>query len=535
MILLRRKREQDLDSPNSEIARLTSRKLPRALSLERTIPSLPRRLALLSGLLLTLAFPPVDLFFFAWVGLIPLLEALRRDPRGSWGHCASAGFTFHIGTLYWIGLNVGTHWSLAILSMLLVVAILSIAWGTAGWLFTRAVNLNSELSWLWLPIAWTAWEGWLGNLGEIAFPWPLIAITQNGFDPILQLMEFTGVWGVTFWVVMLNLALWRLWFIRAYRLTWGAVLVSLIVISIISSLHAQRYYQHTYPLIKVAVAQSSAEPYAKWTEGAWKEVQKYLAMSDSAASVGVSLIVWPETAIPDYLLPLSYLRETVTQFSRSRHLTIITGASEARDWGGGKRLFNTAFLITPERGIADRTSKRQLVPMGERVPFQWLFPALGKLNLGQAEFVPGPRLAMFSFSCGEDTVKTPVLICFESAFPHITREAVRKGANFLTTISNDAWYGRSSEPFQITALSRFRCIETRRSMARASNTGISFISDHLGRIVVRTKLFTPEWRAAEVPLVEKTTFYVRAGDWLLGLTTLLWGFKLLLTAIIPRR
>ncbi|MFN3820715.1 MAG: apolipoprotein N-acyltransferase [bacterium] len=503
------------------------------------LPRYPRSLALLSGALLGLAFPPVDLFFLAWVGLIPLLEALRRDPQSAGGHCAAAGGVFHLGTLYWIGLNTGTHWSLAILSMLAVVAILSFAWSVAGWIFVRSVDLNRWTSWLWVPVSWTAWEGCLGHLGEIAFPWPLIAVTQNRFEPILQLMEFTGTWGVTFWVTILNVSLWQMFIVALKRdkLLITILLVILFLLPLGAQLHAHRYYRQEFPRIKVLVAQSAAEPYEKWERGGWSELEHYLALTDSANGLGIHLAVWPETAIPDYLLTLSPIRKTLNRYSTLHGIGIITGASEVREVFKELRPFNTAFLILPHQGIADRTSKRQLVPMGEHVPFQWIFPFLGKLNLGQAEFIPGPRLSLFTIPAGTDTIKTPVFICFESAFPQISREAVLKGANFLATISNDAWFGYSSEPSQITALSRFRSIETRRSMARASNCGTSFICDPLGRIIARTALFKPEWRAAEVPLVNITTFYTRYGDWLLFLCTFLYGIRLLLSGVkkeVPR-
>jgi apolipoprotein N-acyltransferase len=184
---------------------------------------------------------------------------------------------------------------------------------------------------------------------------------------------------------------------------------------------------------------------------------------------------------------------------------------------------NSAYLITPEKGIADRGAKRFLVPFGERVPFQAIIPALGNLNFGQAEFLPDLTQNIFEVSTKVSVCRFPVLICYESAFSGLARDAVLSGANFLVTISNDGWYGSSSEPHQIAALSRFRCIETRRSMARAANTGISLIADPLGRVISSSALETSASNSAAVPLVSDITFYVKHGNWFLILVTLIYG------------
>ncbi len=156
---------------------------------------------------------------------------------------------------------------------------------------------------------------------------------------------------------------------------------------------------------------------------------------------------------------------------------------------------------------------------------------LGNLNFGQAEFLPGLRSTLFKVDADGRKIIFPALICFESIFPDLVRKFARRGANLLVTISNDAWYGRSSEPFQIAAISRFRCIETRRSMARATNTGISQLVDPLGRTVKRSELFSTTWIIAELPLLSQETFYVKHGDLFLAVVTLFYGLALLAAVI----
>lgn len=257
-------------------------------------------------------------------------------------------------------------------------------------------------------------------------------------------------------------------------------------------------------------------------------VIKYDSLTRIAASKwDLDLVIWPETAVPSYLSVQSHFTASLTQLANDTKTTILTGASGYTRTNGENRSLNAAYLITPERGIADQYAKRQLVPFGERVPFQWLIPKLGNLNFGQAEFLPGPRPTIFGIPAFNIIAMFPALICFESAFPKLTRENVLNGANFLTTISNDAWYGISSENAQIAAISRYRSIETRRSMARASNNGVSFMCDPLGRIVNRTKLYQPDITVAKLPLITELTFYTKHGDLFLLTITIIFGIFLL--------
>ncbi len=481
-----------------------------------SVPIRYRISAALTGALLTLAAPPINLYFLAWIGLLPLMHSIRQYPRNSFLLGFIAGFIFNTGILYWLALNTGTHWVVATISMIATVSILSIGWGFAakifGWLYYQ-IGLWAFLA---MPLSWTVWEGILGHIGEISFPWPLLALTQNGFEPILQVMEFTGVWGVSLWVVAINVAIYFIWQnpTRISRRFGFIGLITLCLTPFFTQWHAYTHYNLKAPTACVMVVQGNINAEEKWILGSDYSYTIYDSLTRVGAESRVDLVVWPETAIPENLLYHTFTQENLNKLSDETNSAIITGASDYIRVDGRPRPLNAAFLILPQQGIVDRCAKRQLVPMGERVPFQWLIPSLGKLNFGQAEFLPGPEPIIFKVPLNGDTLKSPTLICYESAFPNLTVDFVRQGANFLITISNDAWYGKSSEPAQITALSRYRSIETRRAMARASNTGYSFLCDQLGKIVARTKLFTTEWAIAILPLCSEITFYVRFGDWL---------------------
>jgi len=285
--------------------------------------------------------------------------------------------------------------------------------------------------------------------------------------------------------------------------------------------------------VQVTAVQGNIPPLEKWTQGEELSLNRYDSLSRAAFNPHTALVIWPETSVPAQLEGGLYLR--LCYFTDRANVTLVTGVPDYCMFGGHYRHLNGAVQIVPEKGVTARTYKKYLVPFGERVPFQWIYPGLGKLNLGQAEFLPGLRQALFTFTKDSVEVRYPVLICYESLFPELSRQAVRDGANLLVTISNDAWYGWSSEPAQIDALSRFRCIETRRSMARVSNAGISSIIDPMGTELCATGLFQTTFVTAPVPLERRTTFFVVYGEWLPVLMNVITGAALIFMAVRKRK
>jgi len=481
-------------------------------------------LAATSGLMLAAAVPPINLYVLGWVGLVPLFMALENPSGKGFSEGFVAGICFNTGTVYWLAFNTGTYFLIASATMVATVGILAAGWGTAAWVFRIIYDQNRILAWLSIPFSWITWEGWVSHLGEIGFPWPLMALTQSNFEPVLQVMEYTGVWGVSFWVVTLNLILFIGW--RANVKFKRVVLMALLIwvaVPLFALNRAYRYYDTTSSVIRVSCVQGNIDPLDKWLSDPFLSWSIYDSLSRMGSKNSVDLTVWPETALPVNLMVMSYYTELISNLANNLNSSIITGASSRQKFKGVTRPLNSAYLIIPQQGIADHGAKRFLVPFGERVPFQEIIPPLGNLNFGQAAFLPGLRQNLFEVKTEDTICRFPVFICFESAFSGIARDAVRSGANFLVTISNDGWYGKSSEPHQIAALSRFRSIETRRSMARAANTGISLITDPLGRIISSTELEKRTSIRATVPLVSKITFYVRYGNWFLAVVSAIYG------------
>jgi len=182
-------------------------------------------------------------------------------------------------------------------------------------------------------------------------------------------------------------------------------------------------------------------------------------------------------------------------------------------------------LFTPQGAPEPIYAKRHLVPFGERMPFQKLIPAMGKIQLGQAEWVPGEGTVLFPSAAGPFSC----LVCFESIFPDLARADVREGARWLVNITNDEWFGNSAALYQHAAMAPFRAVENHVPLVRCANTGLTLISDANGRVTQQVPVWTPEILVAPLGVPGIPTFYTRLGDWL-GLLTVLATLGLMLDA-----
>jgi apolipoprotein N-acyltransferase len=171
-------------------------------------------------------------------------------------------------------------------------------------------------------------------------------------------------------------------------------------------------------------------------------------------------------------------------------------------------LYNAAFLVTPDRRTAAVYRKIQLVPFGEFIPLQQWVSFVAPLVGGLATFAPGDEVVMLPVA-GH---RVSTAICYEVIFPHLAREAVANGSELLTTITNDAWYGRTSAPYQHFALASMRAIEQGRYLVRAANTGISGAVDPYGRVVEKSVIFEQTGMVVDVRFLQGRTLYSRIGD-----------------------
>jgi apolipoprotein N-acyltransferase len=263
----------------------------------------------------------------------------------------------------------------------------------------------------------------------------------------------------------------------------------------------------------IALIQGNVAGEIKWSGKHEPEIlAAFLALSDSAARGDPRpvLIVWPETATGSYLRKQLDQALAVARFTARVNVPVFTGYADYAYGADGRALLhNSAGRFAPDGSGGPTYAKRHLVPFGERMPFEWLIPALGKIDLGQAEWIPGRGTVLFPSEAGPFSG----LICFESIFPALARADVRKGARLLVNITNDEWFGNSAALYQHAAMANFRAVEHHVPLARCANTGLTVLIDANGRVTDRLPVFVPGVLNARLSRPGPPTLYTRLGDW----------------------
>jgi apolipoprotein N-acyltransferase len=480
-------------------------------------------LACLSGAMLVAAFPPLGLAPLAWVAFVPLFMALDGATRARAALLGFvSGFAFYLGTVYWVVNSMHYYGGVPLWAgvpvMLLLVSYLSLYTAAFGLIYGSATR-TPALSTVFVPCLWVALEYLRGRLFT-GFPWVLTGYSQASYLPIAQVADATGVWGLSFLVVSVNAALFLISRPLALRGAKGSVKgVSIAAVLVVAALvygfwrmEGVEARVRDWKPIRAGVAQGSIDQSVKWDASYQDEtLEIYRGLSLRAAGSGASIIVWPETAVPFYLSEGSERGLKVMALAREMGSYILTGSPSYNYNGetGETGYYNSAYIISPDGAIAGRYDKFHLVPYGEYVPLKRFFPFIKKLTAGVGDFREGPGPYPIGF--GEGNIG--VIICFEAIFPEIARETVANGAGLLVNLTNDAWFGRTSAPYQHLGMTALRAVENRSYLIRAANTGISAVVDPTGRVLKTIALFERDVLVEDVRLRQGAlTFYSRYGD-----------------------
>ncbi len=546
-------------------------------------------LAILFAFLITFSFPPFQAGFLAFGALIPLFLLLQNKSRKeafSWSYLA--GLLTNLMLLYWIGWSTLAGAFAAILVLPLYLSLFSIIhvsfikkWGT------NAIFVA--------PITWTAIE-WIKSLGEISFPWFTIGYSQSYYLPLIQFASYTGIYGVSFWVILLNVILFNLYKNSSHPGKRRIYFAIFIILLAIPYLHGK----YTIPekisgdlnSVRVSVVQGSIDPFKKW-KFEYKDTSfvAYEKLTRLVARENPDLIVWPETATPCWLKHEYEYLHRIIMLVDSLNTPLLTGTPDYKYISEMVyRTYNAAILIAPKNPAIKTYWKMRLVPFGERVPFEDTFPFtlitefLNKMEMGQGNFSPGTEPVVFAvlpkskqkllkvFSPAEeeilnelaqllektenadssknkpdsllltaktttnnDSVRFSVAICYESIFPDIVQTFVKKGAQFLLVITNDAWFGRTSMPFQHNQYAVFRAIENRVSIARCSNAGISSFINPYGQMTKVSTLLKPEALTENLPILKEKSFYAQYGNIFANILLFISFILLIMLLFIPFR
>ncbi|MDD5108481.1 MAG: apolipoprotein N-acyltransferase [Candidatus Omnitrophica bacterium] len=462
-------------------------------------------LSLLSGLFLSFSFSSFNLWLFGWCGLVYLFIALEnKSLRQSFIIAYLCGIVFWILTIYWL-----IH--VTLIGQAVLILYLSIYFGVFGCAVFSLRSLSPAKRLFCIPIAWVLLE-YIRSYLFTGFPWSLIGLSQYKNLPVIQIADITGAWGVSFLVVLVNTAFYLI-LRKQSRIKTSLIISVILILSLAYGFHKLSYKPNLVagakPL-KISVIQGNIPQDLKWDKRAVNFIlDDYKELTAQAANDDPDLIIWPEASVPGFWGQDDLEFAQVFSLARQLKINLLVGAVSHFE----PNYFNSALSIDKSGVPLAIYSKIHLVPLGEYIPFKKSFPFLETIvPIGDIE--PGRDYTIF-----KQPADFSVLICFEDLFPELSRKFVKKGAQFLVNITNDAWYKEGSAPFQHFAASVFRAVENRVYLARAANTGISGFIDPFGRIlsVVQNsrgfEIFVKGYSSQNIYLIPgKPTFYNRYGD-----------------------
>jgi apolipoprotein N-acyltransferase len=483
----------------------------------RVRPRAAYALAVLTGLLYFLAFPGVDLWPLAFVALVPLMIALRNQPaRRAAGLGWAAGFTMTMTGFYWLLEMLKTFSGFPTGICLIFMAILCGYQGgriaLMGWLYGRATERGYRAGPVF-ALAFITSE----LVYPLLFPW-YFGATVHQVPALTQVAEFGNPIVVGLVLIAANLAVTELFIARLDtrppRLRAVGVLLSIPVLS--AAYGAMRIKQidaqvARAPKANVGVVQANMSVMAKRLDRS-EGLRRHLALTRSLLAQGpMDLAVWSETSVVDAAREERAAEDYPRRFTRLLGVPTVFGAVLYRDVADQREyvLFNSALITDRDGEIRGRYDKTYLLAFGEFLPFGDSFPVLYEWSRNSGKFSRGTSVQ--SLPLGDHKVN--VHICYEDVIPAFVNTMMRADpAELLVNITNDAWFGDSTEPWIHLALSTFRAIEQRRFLVRSTNSGVSAIVDPVGRVLAHTGTFQQQAIRREVAWLDGRTPYNLWGD-----------------------
>jgi apolipoprotein N-acyltransferase len=501
-----------------------------------------------SGVLLALSFPKYGHPAFGWIALTPLLVALAGASRltspkplplrDAFMLGLVTGIVYFTGTLYWITRVMAVYGGLQIWVAVLVnfalIAFLALFPAVFATVTRRIVIAHGRPALMAAPLVWVATE--LGRTHLFTgFPWVLLGYSQTTVLPIAQFASLFGVYGVSMIVVAVGAALALVANGRSdsgtadRRERFSPLVVVFTVVVAIALWGSRRAagaeWTRAGEPIRVGLIQGNVDQAEKQNPARADEIfVSYLRMTRQALGQGAEFIVWPESSTPFLFEEDIAASGQIRTVARQAKVSILIGSDQIERRPGAFTYYNSAFLVGPDGSSGAAYRKMHLVPFGEYVP------------LKRVLFFAAPLVeAVSDFSAGDDPVLLPVgnhkistSICYEVVYPDLVRRFVAGGSEMLTTITNDAWFGPTSAPYQHFEQASMRAIEEGRYMVRAANTGVSGIVDPYGRVLESTDIFQAAVLVGEARFLRTSTFYARHGDILAYASVLMTAALLLL-------
>lgn len=455
--------------------------------------------AVISAVLLFIAFPGLNQWYLVFVALIPLFMALEgRSGIRAFGVGYVFGLHFVILILYSI-------MTITLAGFVMLLIYLSFFYGAFAFVFSLLRDRGIPV-WLSAPFTWTAMEIVM-SFGYFGFTLLGISHVLYKVPVLIQIASISGMWGVSFIIVLVNSLLFLA--LRDFgKVRIGSLISAVTVLCILLLIgFILRPDINDGGDFRVAIIQGNIEQDVKW-DADYREItlKKFYSLTNLSMAQGKpDMVIWPETSIPFNLGDFPHRLDEIKEFAEKKGIYLLSGVPFAEYRGDERYSYNSAVLISDSGEFMGRYDKMHLVPFSEKVPWRAKIPILEKVMEEAGNFSEGRERIIFRAK----DAKFGVLICFESIFPEHSVNYIEKGANLLVVITNDAWFGRTTLPHLHMSASCMRAVETHRWVARCANTGVSAIIAPDGGIIARTDLYKYTYLNDLVRIRSDSTFFSR--------------------------
>lgn len=433
---------------------------------------------------------------------------------------------------YWLygvfSVGAGSYWILDVevegMPLLMFQALAALALFFGAWFIPVGLSLSllkkyrPSFLWVTFPICWVLFD-YVRTWGELSFPWHFEGYSYVHFLPFAQLASITGIWGMSFLIVLM---VFTLYLLLAEGKKWRRYLIIECVVAFLVVLGGAvtlfRTSSDTEKTSRFALVQSNMDQ-ENWN--GYISLDSALTKSDSmigsVSDQDIDYAVLPESGIFCYLMRTGYAKRSVQKWAKKYNTSVITGTLHKEVGDTETFVYNSCFYLPKDSKDFTHYYKQKLVPFGESLPFKGLFPLINRLDLGGGDFSRGVGNTIWSLG---DSISVSPSICYEAIYPsYMHRRAV--GAEMFLNVTNDGWFGDGSGPYQHRTIARTRVIENGVPLVRVANSGISYVADQYGRYIAQSSLGTREVLVVDVPLANRKTVYRRWGDWFLILSFLL--------------
>lgn len=523
-----------------------------------------RLLLIVSGILFGISFTPFPFPFplFLFVAFVPYFFVVTKRQTLLKVNAASylTFFVMSLITVFWVG-----SWQSAADPFLMVSGVVLVFFLPCVMLINSTLFYASrkvfkkDLSLYLFPFFWVTGE-YILTLTDLKFPWLTIGHGLAKFTSFIQIADIVGAFGLSFIVLWINIFIFK--GVKSFKENvkvgsiYFSIAASIFILIIVYGFVKISSIDNDEKKIRVGIIQPNIDPWNKWELGGLDQIlDNYFSLSQKCVDEGAKIILWPETALPVYLLSGTYQDEvdSIYSFLKKNNVSLLTGMPDfivydketprnAKYNEAGRyhyATYNSILLFQPDRNEVQRYGKMQLVPLGEHTPFVDQLPFLGDLlkwGVGISGWNIGQDTTVFKFVNDKDTIKVGGLVCYESVFPTFPNYFVDRGAQFLTVLTNDSWYGKLSGPYQHKEFANLRAVENRRAVVRCANGGVSCLINKFGVTEIETEMFTRTHLVVDVPLNGEKTFYTKNpliipvlssafSLWIFGINILLWMKK----------